>query len=453
MNFSQLNLGRYIYTVAIVLPRLSGFLLLPAYATVLSLGDMGLLSTSWIFISLFQTVAGMGMTQALGRLFPMAKDSRHRREILTATLLGTLGGGLLTTLIAILIYAWPMARSHLQFLGQIDVRFFGTILTAGLLGNVTSTLLVYFRAEQKAWSFLHAGIIMAVVEMGLAGMLLAMGKASVVNLLAVECAKQAATFIFIGWKGKRDLNPAFSSKTWKAVTGFGFWLIPVGMCECVFTSSDRFWLGQIVSMESVGIYGFFYKFATPLGVLFIGNLMDFHSYLYKMQGEEGMVYARESLNRFLFRGGLMTLGFAIGFPVAYRLLPLVFPVFPHAYASGLEIFPLLVAALYVFTWGKYYGALLEYRFETREILIGMGITAVFGATLIPLFLKASFSFNSWALSAAAGASLATAFVGLLVMGLLSRKGIAGQYSPKTWLKPLGFILGCLIIWIVLHQTK
>ncbi|HLP43250.1 MAG TPA: hypothetical protein VK465_17225, partial [Fibrobacteria bacterium] len=364
-----------VYATALVLPRAVSFVLLPVFAARFTLAEMGLLATCWVFMDFFQTLAGLGMRQALGRFFPLAEGARRRREVLTTALAGTLGGGLGAALLSAAAWAVPATRGRLEFLARVDLRLLAWLLTAAALGNLVSTLLVYFRAERRPYAFLAAGGAGALVELSLAAWLIAAARLGVAELMAVEAAKQAVMLLFIAWQGRRDLVPAVSASALAALAGFGAWLVPVALCEWATLSADRFWLGQLAGMDAVGVYGFFGKFAAPLGILFTGGLMELHSRLYAMSGEVGMTFARDRIARYLRRGGFLALAVAAGIPAAFLLLEAVRPVFPPAYRAGLPFFPLLAGAGYVVYWGKYYGAVLEYRFRPRAVLAGMGCGA------------------------------------------------------------------------------
>src|SRR5690606_14590021 len=257
-----------VYSAAVVLPRLAAFLLLPAIASVLSVSDMGKLATSWIFIELFQTLAGLGLKAALGRFFPRATEPARRREILTISLCGNLAGGLVLGLATWAAFALPFSRTRIHFFDSIDYPVFAALLGTSVLGNLASTFIIYFRAEQRAWAFLAASVIGAGIEACLAVGLLAAERLSLLNLLLIECLKQAAMLAFIAYQGRKDWGFAFSRQTLKTMAAFGIWLVPVGLGEWFVNSSDRFWLGQQGDLDLVGVYGFLYKFAMPLGILF-----------------------------------------------------------------------------------------------------------------------------------------------------------------------------------------
>lgn len=428
-----------VYSAAVVLPRLPAFLLLPAIASVLSLSDMGKLATSWVFIELFQTLAGMGLKAALGRYFPIAVESAERREILTVALSGILAGGLALGLIAWGAFAWPLARGQIHFFQVIDPRVFSALLGASMIGNLASTFIIYFRAEQKALAFLMASVIGAAAELGLSLALLKTGHVSLLNLLLVECLKQAAMLAFIAHQGRRDWGFAFSRKTLRTMYAFGIWLVPVGLGEWLVTSSDRFWLGQQADLGKVGVYGFLYKFAMPLGVLFTGSLMDLHARLYRMDDAEGLRFTQDRLARFLGRSGMLMLGYALLIPAAFHALMIFHPVFPAAYMRGLAAFPLMVAVLYTFYWGKYYAMYLEYRFRAKALTAALTLAAAASMILIPLAIRLCLA-NGW--DVLAGTAYGALAAQLLSMGFLGRlAGLPG--SRANGIKGLVFVAACM----------
>lgn len=436
-----------IYSVSLVLPRLPGFLFLPFFAARLSFAEMGVLATCWIFMDLFQHFAGLGMRQALGRFFPLAETLRDRREVLTTALWTACAGGVAASLLTWAAWSLPALRGSLEFLSALDGRLLASLLAASSLGNLSSTLVVYFRAERRPWAFLAAGAAGAAVEMALVGALLAGEGLRVADLMAVEAVKQAVILLWVAWLGRRDLAPAFARERWAALLPFALWLVPVGLCEWAVLSADRFWLGQLEGLDPVGVYGFFARFATPLSVIFTGYLMEMHSFLFAMRGGEGIAFVRDRLERFLLRGGCLALALSILFPAAYRAAEALWPEFPRGYAAGLPVFPILVAGLYAIIWGRYYGAALEYRFRARAVLFALGLSAAASTVLLPAAIAACRHLGWSVLAGAAAASLLAILAGTAAQGAMAGIGEGG--SGRQIALGSAFLLGCLAVSAVL----
>lgn len=427
-----------VYSAAVVLPRLPAFLLLPAIASVLSLSDMGKLATSWVFIELFQTLAGLGLKAALGRYFPMASEPARRREILTISLCGNLAGGLVLGLVTWAVYALPFSRARIHFFDSIDYPVFAALLAVSVLGNLASTFIIYFRAEQRAWAFLTASLIGAGIEAALVVGLLAAGRLTLLNILLIECLKQAAMLAFIAHQGRKDWGFEFSRKTLKTMLVFGVWLVPVGLGEWFVNSSDRFWLGQHGDLDLVGVYGFMYKFAMPLGILFTGGLMDLHARMYRMEGAAGLEFGRLRLHGFLVRSGALSLAYAVSVPAAFLALMEIRPIFPAVYLTGLAAFPIMAAVLYAYYWGKHYAMVLEFHFRTRALMAALTLAAAASLVLIPLAIHLCLASGWDVLTGTAYGALAAQLLSVAFLGRLA--GLPGGRAQAA--KGLAFIAAC-----------
>jgi O-antigen/teichoic acid export membrane protein len=429
-----------LYSASLVLPRLPSFLLLPLLATRLSFAGMGLLTTCWIFMDLFQNFAGLGMRQAVGRFFPLAATPPERCEVLTTALSATLAGSAVCAVLAVLAWSVPVLRGSLAFLSALDLRLLITLVLASSLGNLSSTLIVYFRAERRPLAFFAASLCGALVE--LAGLLVLLrGKTlEVADLMAVEAGKQAVMLLLVGWQGKADLRPAVSGARFASLWAFSMWLVPVGVCDYLAQVADRFWLGELEGLGPMGIYGFFARFATPLGVLYGGAVMEMHSRLFALRGEAGADFARERLGRFLRRAGWTALGVSAAFPLAYRLGESLWPSFPKGYGTGLALFPVLIAGVYLLYWGRHYGAVLEYRFRSKAVLLGLGLSALAACVLIPSAILACRRLGAPVLEGTALAALVSIGAGTVTLGWLARLG----GNAKDIARGAAFLAGCLL---------
>jgi O-antigen/teichoic acid export membrane protein len=390
---------------------------------------MGRLASSWVAIELFQILAGMGLKASLGRFFPLASEPARRREILTLSLIGNLGGGLLMAAIAWLLFCLPPARGALPFFQSLEPRVFAALIAAAILGNLASTFIIYFRAEQRAGAFLAASLIGAGVEAAALGSLALAGRLSLLNLLLAECLKQAIMMGFIAWQGRRDWGFAFSMAAFKPLLAFGLWFVPVGLGEWFILGSDRFWLGKLGSLDAVGVYGFLYRFSMPLAVLFAGSLMDAHARLYKLEGKAGEGLAGELLERFLSRSGGIASAWGLALPFCLYLASRKLHLFPEIYLAGLPAFPIMAAVVFTLFWGKYYGTVLEYRMRARALMFAQTAIAALSLILIPVSIKLA---DDMGIGILIGTAFGALWAQLLGTGVLARmtdmEGRAGHIA-------------------------
>lgn len=434
-----------LYAAALVLLRLPAFLFLPAITAALSVREMGLLASSWVFIDLFQILASLGLMAALGRFFPLARDSGSRRNTLVASLGGILAGGAGFVLVALALRAWPAAGRLLPFLQGLDGRAFAALLVAAVLGNVVSALFVYLRAERKAMTFLGISAAGAALEASLLAALLAGHRFSLPVLLGVEAAKQACLVACLAIAARRDLYGMPSRRELARQLAFSLWFIPIGLGEWFITGSDRFWLGKLGSLADVGIYGFTYRFVMPLSVLFAGGLMNAHAQLYKFSGAEGEPLARELLMVFLKRAGLLTAAAALLLPAALWLAGARLRLFPEAYLAGLPAAPLMASVIFALFWARYYAAIMEYRLRAKALMIAEAGIGCLSAALIPAGIVCARAVDGSLLCGAALGALAAKGVGIVVLARLARVG-GGWRSSLAGLATLAACLAAAAAW-------
>jgi hypothetical protein len=433
------------YAAALVLLRLSAFLFLPAITAALTVGEMGLLASSWVFIDLFQILASLGLMASLGRFFPLAQDPEGRGATLSAALGGIVAGGGGFVLAALAFRASPLADRMLPFLRGLDGRAFAALLTAAVLGNLVSSLFVYLRAERKAMTFLGISAAGAALEALLLAAVLAGQRFSLPVLLGVEAAKQAFLALCLAVAARRDLSVFPSWRELSRQLAFGLWFIPIGLGEWFITGSDRFWLGKLGSLPDVGVYGFTYRFVMPLSVLFAGGLMNAHARLYRFEGSAGEPLARELLSAFLKRAGVLTIAAAAFLPAALWVAARRFHLFPEAYLKGLPAAPMMAAVVFALYWSRYYAAVMEYRLRARVLMFAEAGIGLLSAALIPAAILCARSLEVSLLCGAALGALAAKGIGIVVLARLARLG-GGWRSSLVGLATLAACLAAAAAW-------
>lgn len=433
------------YTGGIVIGRIPPFLFLPVFAAVLSPETLGLYLTVLILADLVQTVSGLGMVQALGRFFPLAKGALERKELLGTALWTALAGAALMCGLALAAFLWPALRDSLEAARGLDMASFLLALGAGAVVNLVSLLIAYVRAEQRAGVFFAALSAGAVLEASAGAAMVALDAVSLPRILGLECAKGALILLILLASARADLSLRFSPARFRELFRFGFWLMPVGLFSWMLLSIDRFWLGQLAGLAEVGVYGFYYKFAMPAAILFQGWIISMDSHLFRAPPEAGRALVGESLSRYLkwAGAGLCLAGAAV--PLAAWYAARDGRWLPADYLRGLEVYPLFLAATYVYYWAVHYASLLDFQFRSRRQLAYMGAAALGNFALCPAFVKAGSAFGVAAAPAIALSNLACVTV---LLALQSRQAIAspGRAFWKASLIPLACLLGLSAAW-------
>lgn len=436
------------YTGGIVLSRIPPFLFLPVFAAVLAPETLGLYLTVLILADMVQTVSGLGMVQALGRFFPLARGRGERRDLMGTALWTGVAGAALVCGLCLAAFLLPAVRDSLEAARGLDMASFLLALGAGAVVNMVSLLIAYVRAEQRAGVFFGALAAGAVLEAIANTALAVAGQITLPRILAVECAKGLLILAVLLVSARADLSLRFSAARFAELFRFGFWLMPVGLFAWMLLSIDRFWLGQLAGLAEVGVYGFFYKFASPAAILFQGWIISMDSHLFRAEPEAGRALVGASLARYLKWAGL-------GLCAAAAILPLaVWSVagegrwLPPEYLGGLRVYPLFLAATFVYYWAVHYASLLDFQFRSKRQLAYMGAAALGNFALCPVFVKAGALAGMAAAPAIALSNLACVAA---LLALQSRQSLEGPGAPgraywKSALLPLAGLLGLAAAW-------
>lgn len=420
------------YTGAVVASRIPPFLFLPVYASVLQPEDLGLYLTAMILVDLVQTLSSIGMVQALFRFFPKAAGQSERKAMLgTALMTGGAGGALISALF-MGAFCLPAVRESLEATRGLSLRAFVLALTAGGFINMMSILTAYVWAERRTKVFLAAMGAGAVLETALSFSLVSLHGVSLERILAIECAKDLLVILILAFAARRDFSLRFHPETFATLFRFGVWLMPMGLFSWMFLSIDRFWLGQMAGLAQVGVYGFFYKFASPAAILFQSYIISLDSHLFKAEGAEAHNLLETSLARYLKGAGILLAGAALAFPVAVYAAVHVWKVLPPAYLDGMKTYPLLLATTYVFFWAMHYASMLDFQLRSKRQSAFMAVTALGNFALCPAFIAAGRRVGIDAMASVAMSNLTCAAV---LLFLQSRGSSLAPERPQ-WRKAL-----------------
>ncbi len=408
MQKRKLALDALTYTGAIALSRIPAFLFLPIFAAFLTPLQMGQYISAWLCIDLLQTLAGLGMVQALSRFFPLAQNSLHRKEIFSTAFFTSATGGIGLSLLAGIFFCIPSLRQLWNFLPTINNLQVTLILLAVNLTSTTSFLLVYLRAEQKALAFLCALLGSTAIEVLGTFSLLHFHHVHLSGILSVECIRLASLAIVLLFLAKQDLALVFSKPQWKSMFHYGIYLVPAGLFVWVLFSIDRFWLGQLAGLEQVGVYGFFYKFVMPINLIFQGYIMSLDSQLFKLNISEGEVLVCKALKQYLIKAGILIILVSLMLPSALKIGLYFYPKIPQIYFQNLTLFPIFMATAYIYYWGVHYASLLDLRLRSRRQLVLMGLSALLNFILCFVLIHFGPSFGLSVLMAAALSNLISA---------------------------------------------
>lgn len=258
LSYRQLLKALSGYSIAMLLQRLAGFLLLPLYTHYLRPGDYGVLELLDLIGNVAGLLLGVRLGQAVFYYYFHARDEQERKSYISTAFFGAVLFGALAAA-ALLPLSAPMSRIVFG-----EARF-APLLRVFLIGLGASFPveigLCYLRVRDRARDYAVVSTVRLVTAMVLNIFLLAvvhMGLAAIVWSTVITNALIGlwlTAMIFIDLRRAlfrwRHLNEMFRYSLPLGVSGLGEFMLHFG---------DRIFLRPNVSLASLGIYSLAYKF-------------------------------------------------------------------------------------------------------------------------------------------------------------------------------------------------
>jgi O-antigen/teichoic acid export membrane protein len=259
--FKQLLKDSALYGFADMLLKVLAFFTFPVFAHLLSVNDYGVLSLAAVIAGFVSLFINLGLNNAVQRFYFDNSLEEKQRPALVSTgyFLIAIWSIILTAVCILIAYYF---RDYTQ--RKYDLPF--SYLALALLANIPAQLLTFsndtIRLHFKPKKFFLlalfrnlGGVVLAIIlmkyfKLGLYGYFIA-------NFLG------AAVFIPIGiWLTKQDFRFIIDRKIGRMIIRFGYPFIFAGLGYWLFSSMDRWMLGEWSTVEEIGLYSIAFKIGS-----------------------------------------------------------------------------------------------------------------------------------------------------------------------------------------------
>jgi O-antigen/teichoic acid export membrane protein len=439
----------FVWGLGGVLIKAASFVMLPLYTHYLAPIDYGIWELLDLVMSLLGMLLNMGLTTAILKYYAAAETGEDRRGVIsTSFVFALLTGSVVFTVGAALT---PAATRALFGSGVSSVYLLisFTLAVMAYVGNVPYTLI---RAKNQAERLVSFDTVGAVVMLGLNIYFVLVLKLGLLGVLLGPLVVGTVKVIMLFVWTRHDFGISIHRKYLRQLLVFGSPLVLSNLTMFVLNFSDRFFLREFRSLETVGIYAVGYKFGYMLNFLVIQpfNMMwPARMYMIHKQADHRRIFRHMFVLYSLVLIG-SGLGLALFGPAALPIL-----VDPR-YVGAAAIIPIVTLA-YIFLG---IGSFLQVGMflASRTMLIGVvsataavvnlvlnyvlirffGMAGAAWATLLGFLALAagSYFFSEWVCPLALG-------VGRVVKALLMAVGI---YLASQWLVLPGW--GAMLLWKV-----
>lgn len=428
-----------IYSIGVAVSRLASLLLLPLYTRFLSTADYGVLDTLMTLTALCQPFLLLGIDTAIQILFFKTKNRQQQNDLV------------MTSIITVALVAGSFALISIFLSGWVVQLLFGQTRFVNELrwlcvDMMVNSLLTLFngnlRLNQQAIRFNIVALIQLVLMTAFNVWFIVIQKMGISGFIAGLVLADTATMLFAAFTPLRQHLQRPSFMLLANLLRVGLPLVPVSAAYWVLSSSDRFFLVKLSTLNEVGIYGIANRLATGIGIFTFAVQLGWRPFAMRIQGQPQARQIYATMPIYYFAGvGWIGLAVATGAPILLAIFTTA------SYASAVTLLTPLILTQVIY--GAYYlfSTGLEIKQQTYHVTWTIGLAAVIN-TILNVLLIPKYG--------ALGAALATVIaygVATLCVALLSQRAYPLPYERRRFsIVVFSLLVGYTVVAILfLHQ--
>jgi len=431
-ELKNVSKNTFIYSLGNVAVKSVTFFFIPLYTHYLSVFEVGIIVLLELLEVLYVATVPLGIFSAMWRFFNPEKKAGREKEFISSNILFIFAVNAVSCTILFLSASFIsevyLSASNLTSLVRVHVF----VLFLGLSRIVLFTL---FRIYEQAFRFITFVFIdfsllvlitlyfVIVLDLGLRGVIYA------------KVITGSLAFIFAFFYILRQFGLHYFHKDVVRSLRFGFPLMFNAISLLVLSTSDRFFIKEIISVEASGIYGISYKFGMILNMIFVVPLgQAWHPILFRLENapEQKVTYQKIALY-YVQIGILLMLAIVV---VSKYLLKLTTT---GDYHYGIIIVPWVAFSYLLFGLQNFFkaGALIHNQTiqMTQYGLLAAVLNIILNLVMIPAF-------------GILGAAIATTLSYFVLMVLILRLSQKHLHINWLWKKMIPVILlGMIFSWL------
>jgi O-antigen/teichoic acid export membrane protein len=378
------NIGKqtFVYGLGSILNKMLGFILIPLYYHHIPIEHYGTLVFYETIIVFLAAFLNYGIGPGLQRYFYIEKENGTYGKFLFNNFLGCIILSV-ASIVPILLFSGDFASAFFGDKGQsLNLQLAMWIVVSDVLFILPLQVLQYeekpllyllYNALKLIASFSFTIFFVVGQSMGIEGILYARLSGGLISLLLVSFVIIVPRCSFI-----IDFNSL------KRTIKFGFPLVISNIGYTLFVVSDRFMLTWLSTSEEVGKYGFGFKIANFINLIFVQTIgmSYFPSVMSNESKTDNVRYYRKMLTYYCFLMAVLILGFLFFYPDLLRIAGK-----NDKYWEGLKVVPLLGLSFMIMGMNYFLGVGLFLKNQTKYYLIpsfsAAGVNFLLNLWLIP----------------------------------------------------------------------
>jgi O-antigen/teichoic acid export membrane protein len=416
-----------VYGLGTVLSKFIGFFLLPIFTRALTPAEYGLFETFNVILLLFTAIGTLGMDTAMMRFYFDSAEPSYRKRVASTAYMFALAAGLLVTSVGM---ACSPALNSTLFGGTDHIRILHITFLAVAASVVNTIQLALLQTKRQPGRYSFLTFLRFVVMYGLSVWFLLRGD-SVYGVMLAQLIGYVMAIVVGFVFNRRDVAFVGSGELARKMLLFGAPLVVGSVNMWLLSSSDRFFLLRLSTLENLGLYSLGSRFASIVQFAVLAFQLAWPQFAFSTAQQLGVAHVQSRiLTYYLFVAIPLVLAVTLFTPEMLALLATA------RYAGAASVVFLLSYSFLMHGCYSVFGIILSHTKQTLSILTitipPLVVSIVLNTLLVPA-LGGTGSAIASACAYTLMAVLAYAFTNRL---------IAVRYE---WKRIVVMVLGALVI--------
>lgn len=379
-----------IYSIARIIPGITGFILLPIYTSYLDPSEYGKVQSMQVLGAFLIIIFSLASERSIFRLYYDYDTDKKKKEFL-----GNVAMMVLTTTIIFgsLIF---LLKDYVQLIfSSIEFYpYYFYIIIYAMLTSLSFIPLNLFQVKGKSVKFSIYSISGFIISTLLILYFVVYKLDGAKGILKGQFIAAGIMLLFYGYEIIKNATFKFKVSIIKNILSFSIPFIPVLISTWLLNMSNRVFLDYFIKEDTlalfeIGIYSFAYKIAS-VGGLAIGAIFTaYNPIFYKEASSDNQVLAIKKLEQIKYFYALIALLFC--FLIAFVSRNIIILFFAKEYASSIYLIPVISLCFFFTQIVGLYNLMVYQEKKTKSVMVNLIISSLvtigFNLLLIPIYFS------------------------------------------------------------------
>ena len=281
----------FYYTIGALVRAFASFLLLPIFANILGSAQYGVLSLLQTFSSVLAILMTFGIERSLYRLYYDYKDEESKNRFLS-----TLFWSINATSLIIIALSIACAEWLSNILGGVDAfKVVIPVIIYTFLQALINYSQIIMQVEQEGKSFLMISLLLLIAYNVVSLLFLFLYDKTYQSMVYGNLVANAIVLPFAYFRIRKRIKQQFDFQILKSTLHYSFPLLLMAIFAWALNMSDRLFLANFSTLESLGLYSMGSKIVSIMLMLDGAIFQAYGPFFYKIANSEIYSFARPKL--------------------------------------------------------------------------------------------------------------------------------------------------------------